>query len=58
MKVQLETRNLELKKDAEGIAAKLNGQSFIVVRQASEVRPALRLGVGARYRHHRHRWRL
>ena len=36
MKVQLEARNLEAKKEAEGIAAKLNGQSFIVVRQASE----------------------
>jgi large subunit ribosomal protein L9 len=37
MKVQLETRNLELKKDADVIAAKLNGQSFVVVRQASDV---------------------
>jgi large subunit ribosomal protein L9 len=37
MKVQLETRNLELKKDADAVAAKLNGLSFIVVRQASDV---------------------
>jgi large subunit ribosomal protein L9 len=37
MKVHLETRNLELKKDADVVAAKLNGQSFIVVRQASDV---------------------
>ena len=37
MKVQLEARNLELKKEAEGVAAKLNGKSFIVVRQASDV---------------------
>ena len=37
MKVQLETRNLELKKDADGVATKLNGKSFIVVRQASDV---------------------
>jgi large subunit ribosomal protein L9 len=36
MKVQLEARNLELKKEAEGVAAKLDGQSFIVLRQASE----------------------
>jgi large subunit ribosomal protein L9 len=37
MKAQLETRNLELKGEAEGVAGKLNGQSFIVVRQASDV---------------------
>jgi large subunit ribosomal protein L9 len=36
MKVQLEARNLELKTEAEGIAGKLNGKSFIVQRQASE----------------------
>jgi large subunit ribosomal protein L9 len=36
MKQQLEARNLELKGEAEGIAGKLNGQSFIVQRQASE----------------------
>jgi len=36
MKVQLEARNLELKGEAEGIAGKLNGQSFVVQRQASE----------------------
>jgi len=37
MKAQLEARNLELKGEAEGVAGKLNGQSFIVVRQASDV---------------------
>src|SRR5436305_12365386 len=37
MKAQLETRNLEQKKDADVVAAKLNGKSFIVVRQASDV---------------------
>jgi large subunit ribosomal protein L9 len=37
MKQQLETRNLELKGEAEGVAGKLNGQSFIVQRQASDV---------------------
>ena len=36
MKGQLEARNLELKGDAEKIGAKLDGQSFIVIRQASE----------------------
>ena len=37
MKAQLETRNLELKTEADGVAGKLNGKSFIVVRQASDV---------------------
>ena len=37
MKQQLETRNLELKGEAEGVAGKLNGQSFMVQRQASDV---------------------
>ncbi len=37
MKAQLETSNLELKKDADVVAAKLNGKSFIIVRQASDV---------------------
>ena len=36
MKAQLEASNLELKKDADAIAGKLNGKSFIVQRQASE----------------------
>ena len=36
MKVQLETRNLELRGEAEKVAAKLNGQSFSVLRQAAE----------------------
>jgi large subunit ribosomal protein L9 len=36
MKVQLEARNLELKSEADGIAGKLNGKSFVVQRQASE----------------------
>jgi len=33
---QLEARNLELKKEAESVAAKLDGQSFVVIRQAGE----------------------
>ena len=36
MKVQLETRTLELKGEAEKISTKLDGQSFIVIRQASD----------------------
>jgi large subunit ribosomal protein L9 len=36
MKAQLEVRNVELKGDADKIGAKLNGQSFVVIRQASE----------------------
>jgi large subunit ribosomal protein L9 len=36
MKAQLETRNLELKSDAEKVSSKLDGQSFVVIRQASE----------------------
>lgn len=35
-KVQLEARNLERKQEAEAVAGKLNGQSFILVRQAGE----------------------
>ncbi len=35
-KVHLEARNLERKKEADVVAEKLNGQSFIVVRQAGE----------------------
>ncbi|WP_332066101.1 50S ribosomal protein L9 [Bartonella sp. CB189] len=35
-RVQLETRNLERKNEAQGIAEKLNGKSFIVVRSAGE----------------------
>src|SRR3954470_11994484 len=33
---QLETRNLERRKEAEAIAEKLDGQSFTVIRQAGE----------------------
>ena len=36
MKVELEARNLELKGEAEKVAAKLDGQNFTVLRQASE----------------------
>jgi large subunit ribosomal protein L9 len=33
---QLEARNLELKKEAEGVAVKLKGKSFVVLRQAGD----------------------
>ncbi len=35
-RAQLETRNLELKKEAEHVASKLDGQSFVVIRSASD----------------------
>ena len=35
-KAQMEARNLESKKEAESLAAKLDGQKFIVIRQASD----------------------
>ncbi len=35
-KSQLETQNLESKKEAEAMAGKLNGQQFIVIRSASD----------------------
>jgi large subunit ribosomal protein L9 len=36
MKVQLEAKNLEKKSDAESVAKRLNGQSFILLGQAGE----------------------
>lgn len=35
-RAQLEARDLELKSEAQAVAAKLDGQSFIVIRQAGE----------------------
>lgn len=35
-RAQLEARDLELKSEARAVAAKLDGQSFIVIRQAGE----------------------
>lgn len=35
-RAQLEARNLELKREAEAVAAKLDGQSFVVLRQAGD----------------------
>ncbi len=36
MKVELEARNLERRKDAEAVAEKLSGQSVVMLRQAGE----------------------
>jgi large subunit ribosomal protein L9 len=35
-RVQLEARNLELRKEAEAVAKRVNGQSFVIIRQAGE----------------------
>ncbi len=35
-KAQLEARNLETKKEADALGAKLDGQSFVVIRSASD----------------------
>jgi large subunit ribosomal protein L9 len=35
-RAQLEARNLEARKEAEGVEAKLGGQSFVVIRSASD----------------------
>ena len=35
-RTQLEANNLELKKEADAVAVKLNGKSFIALRQASD----------------------
>lgn len=35
-RVQLEARNLELKTEAEGIAGRLDGQTFVSIRQAGD----------------------
>ncbi|MCJ7873764.1 50S ribosomal protein L9 [Marinovum sp. 2_MG-2023] len=35
-KAQLEARNLETKKEAEDLASRLDGQQFVVIRQASD----------------------
>ncbi|MCL4768016.1 MAG: 50S ribosomal protein L9 [Hyphomicrobiaceae bacterium] len=35
-RVQLEARNLELKKEAEAVAAKLEGRQFMTIRQAGD----------------------
>ena len=35
-RAQLEARNLERRKEAESVGEKLNGQSFVIIRQAGE----------------------
>ena len=36
-RAELEARNLERKKEAEAVAEKLDGKSFVIIRQASEM---------------------
>ncbi|MBN8917717.1 MAG: 50S ribosomal protein L9, partial [Rhizobiales bacterium] len=36
MKIELEARNLERRKDAEAVAEKLAGQAVVMIRQAGE----------------------
>lgn len=36
-RAQLEARNLELKAEAQGVGEKLDGQSFVIIRQAGEM---------------------
>ncbi len=36
-RAELEARNLERKKEAEQVAAKINGSSYIIIRQSSEM---------------------
>ena len=57
-KAQLEARDLELKTEAASVSSKLDGKSFIVIRQAGELRPALRLGLDPRHCRCHHRRRL
>ena len=57
-KAQLEARNLERKTEAEAVAAKLEGQSFVLLALGRRPRPALRLGLPARHRRCRQRRRL
>src|SRR4028118_2223044 len=35
-RAQLEARNLELRREAEGVGEKLNGQSFTIIRQSGD----------------------
>ena len=55
---QLEARDLELKSEAQGVSAKLDGKSFVIIRQAGDTRSALRLGLDPRHRRGGHRRRL
>src|SRR5579883_2901045 len=34
-RAQLEARNLETRKEAEAVASRLNGQTFVIIRQAA-----------------------
>ena len=49
-KAQLEARNLDLKKEAEGVAKKLDKQTFVILRQAGDVVAPARPGPLAEHR--------
>ena len=58
-RAQLEARNLELKQEAEKVAEKVDGQSFIIIRQAGDTGQLYGSVSNARYRRHRNRrWLL
>ena len=57
-RAQLEARNLERRKDAEAVGAKLDGQSFVDHPSGGRIRPALRFGLDARPRGNPDRRRL
>ena len=45
-RAQLEANNLARKSDAEHVSGKLDGLYVVLIRQAGEVRSAVRLGLG------------
>ena len=49
-RVDLEARNLELKRNANEHSSKVDGATVVIIRQAGRDRTALRLGLGARHR--------
>ena len=49
-RTQLEARDLELKKEAEAVAAKLAGKSFLAIRQAGDTGQLYGSVTTARYR--------
>ena len=47
MKAELEANNIQAKGEASKVAEKIEGHDIVIIRQASEIRPAVRLGLGA-----------
>ena len=54
---QIEARNAEARDNSAALGQKLDGSSYVVIRQAGELRPALWLGFRARHRRSDHRRR-